>query len=731
MANADTLAEAKDAATGDKAAAIHYVDLVLGGWRPREAAFQLAAALGVDLGNDGVVDADDINLLATGAEIVDIAAQGDRLINRAWQDACRVAAALPATAVTVVFVPQFDLPLRADNEWFLHFLRRLGQTVVAVGAEPRFRAVEKSPFEPRRSIPLPKWRPLPDDVGPAAMRLLRLFPGLLPRRVAEAADLGRATLSLVRVGPQHFLVPTVCRDVDPRKSAFEFDALEDLEGEDEGLKAITQTYCTSHFADIDALTELGLRLFRAGARDLGRDLAVRAHSVARDPVSMARTEMLLVEMNLFERRFAEVVAAPPLSPRADAADREKLRRLKHWARLGIDDLSGLPEIVAASLRHLGTGAAIDAGEVLLLERIARARLARGDVDGAATVARSVASALSHAGERVDPRLVYANAMTLVAINAKRNDRGGVTREIDRAFATTFGVRSAGDVLLMNFLRARVEPDQTSDVAAACWLRTGLAWLSQEPREGLGSDVVEAILGANKVARPNIDGEISTDLADALAAARPDIADTPGGRVPAVFPAAKLAKTALRHMYAGPGAAILWTANTVTAPPASPQRVRLIRLISAVLGKMCPPFAAIDGGTIAIDANLGADIPTTRDEALSVALRLGVEDFCYGDERLRLDVATRERLVGDLEVRLSPAVKAVTESGDGVIVTFKRYLSRTVLFDDEARLVALLRERKGVRLKALPMIADGPTDQLMPALRRLEAAHIVRVEVRPQ
>lgn len=731
MADADTLAAAKDAATGEKANAVHYVDLVLGGWRPREAAFQLAAALGVELSKGMVVDLDDSNL-ATGAAIVDIAVRGDRLVNQAWEDACRIADALPATAVAVVFVPQFDLPLRADNEWFFHFLRRLGQTVVAAGGEPRFRTLEKSPFEPRRSVPLPEWRPLPDDLGPAAMRLLRLFPGLLPRRVAEAADLGRATFSLVPVGAQHFLVPTACRDVDPRQCAFAFDALEDLEGEDEGLKAIAQTYCTSHFADIATLSELGLRHFRAGSRDLGRDLVARAHTLAHDPVSIARTENLLLEMSLFERRFAEVVAAPPLSPRADAGDRERFLRLKHWARLGIDDLSGVPEIVAASLRRLGTGEAIDADNVLLLERIARARVARGDLDGAATVARSVASALSHAGEKVDQRLVYANAMTLVAINEKSGDHSAVAREIDRAFATTSGARGAVDVLLMNVLRARAEPDRTSEVTVACWLRAGLAWLDHEPREGLGREVVDAILHSDKVAGVSIDSAISSVLADGLARARPDAADPSPGRVPGVCPASMLAKTAWRHMFGGPGAAILWTPVTVTTPPGAPPRARLIRLITATLAKMCPPFAAIESGTIAADVNLGTDIPATRDEALSVALRRGVEDFCYGDERLRLDAAARERLAGDLEIRLSPAVNAVTESGDGVIVTFKRYLPRAVLFDQDARLVAPLREGDRLRLKTLPIIADGrAVDQVMPALRRLEAAHIVRLDVRSQ
>jgi hypothetical protein len=730
MTNADTSAEARDAATGDKAAAVHYVDLALGGWRPREAAFQLAAALGVTLtSRERVVPAETDPV--TGVDLVDIAARGDPLVNQAWEDASRIAARLAAKAVAVVLAPRFGLPLRADNEWFFHFLRRLSQTIVIVGEEPPMRAVEKSPFELRRGIVVPEWQADPDRVGAARMRLLRLFPGLIPWRLAEAADLAGDDVTLVPVGESHFLVPMTFRDTDPRDCAFDFDALEELEVEDEGIKALAQSYCTSHFVDVVALTELGWRHFRSGSRDLGRDLVERAHKVARDPAAIGKTKVALLEMDTYERRFAEVVAAPALSPRSGAADRERLQYLKNNALLATDDLSATSQFVAESLRRLGNVESIDAEDVLRLDRVVGARLRSGDLDGAAALGRSVAAALAHAGPTVDQRLVYANAMTMIGVCAARGERDAQGREIERAFDTALGARGTGDVLLMNFLRAKAEPDQTSRVAADCWLRAGLAWLAHEPREGLGRDAVEAILGADKAEQPGIDDEISGALVDAFSASWPDVASTPPGRAPEVYPASALLAIAPRHMYAGPGAAVLWTTDTMTAPPASPQRAKLVRLVCAAVAKICPPFALIGGGTMSIDLNVGKDIPTTREEALSVALRLGVEDFCFGGERLRLDAGERERMTGDLEVRLSPAVKTATESGDGLAVTFKRYLPSVVLFDENARLVAPLSNGDRVRLRTLPMVADGQSsEQLMPALRRLEAAHIIRVDVRP-
>ena len=167
-------------------------------------------------------------------------------------------------------------------------------------------------------------------------------------------------------------------------------------------------------------------------------------------------------------------------------------------------------------------------------------------------------------------------------------------------------------------------------------------------------------------------------------------------------------------------------------PASPPRARLSRLACAALARICPPFAEVGGGTFASDANLGVDIPATRDEALSAALRLGVETLCYGEERIRLDAGTRANLLPDLDVRLSPIVSGVEDSADaGAVVSFKRYLPEKALGEEEARLVAPLRSGDRLRLRTIPMMADGQSiAEVESKLRKLEAEHIVRLDVRP-
>lgn len=716
------------AASGEEPEAIHHVDLVLGAWRPREAALQLATGLGIELTQIARTDPDE-SKLATIAVAIDMAAQGDVLVNQAWDDASRVVDGLVAGAVVVVLAPRFGLPLRADNEWFFFFIRRLGHAVVIVGDEPPMRAIAKSPFERRRSIDTPDREILTDEIGQERMRILRFFPGLIPRTIAESADLTGETLTLIPVGPGHFLIPAGYRDKDPRLSARDLDVFEEIEAADEGLKALAQFFCTGHFAEAGALIELGLRHVRSGSRDLAHDLFTRARAVARNPELVALAELALLHISLCEGRFEDVAAAPTLSPRAPSLYREKMQELKEWERLESGDLSGASNMVTASLKRLGKDGSVDARDIHRLNAVVGARRRSGEIEGALSLGRSVAAALGHAGDSVDQRLIHANAMSLIRIYMARGDAKAFAGEFERAFAPSLGARSAGDILLMNIIRARAEGDPSSETASRCWLRAGLVWLCHEPREGLSRDVVEAVLGIAKVpTRPEVESEMAIALADGLAASWPSVASTEAGPFPNVHLSSAPAAITPQRIYGGPGAAIVWVADTTTMRPPSPPRARLIRFVYAALGEICPLFREIGSGTITIDTNLGADIPDSREAALSVALRSNVAEVAFVEETIKLDAAARARLGGELFVRLSPIVADIVDAGDGLIVTFKLYLPKVTIAGIEARILAFLRNGEPRRLKALTIESGEDPAEIEPILRRLERARIVRVEI---
>src|ERR1700686_510238 len=108
------------------------VDLSLGAWRAREAAFQLAAETGVELA-PLFADDPDRGFVSLAVRSIDVAARGDPLVMTAFGDAARIGPALPGGGVIAVLAPGHGLPIRAENEWFFTFLRRHGLSVALIG----------------------------------------------------------------------------------------------------------------------------------------------------------------------------------------------------------------------------------------------------------------------------------------------------------------------------------------------------------------------------------------------------------------------------------------------------------------------------------------------------------------------------------------------------------------------------------------------------------------------
>jgi hypothetical protein len=246
---------------------------------------------------------------------------------------------------------------------------------------------------------------------------------------------------------------------------------------------------------------------------------------------------------------------------------------------------------------------------------------------------------------------------------------------------------------------------------------------------LSRDVIAAVTGKADLPPGEIDSEVSAALADGLERTWPAIASRRPGRPPNFRSSTALPRLSSRRMFGGPGAAILWTAESMVAPPPTLPRARLVKLVIAALAEICPPFAKAEGGTVTVDTNLGVDVPPSREEALSVALRTGIEEFTFAEDVKRLDSAERARLSGDLEVRLSPIVEDISDTAGTVTVTFKRYLPELRLSGAEARVVAHLRNGGRNSLAGLPMVAGISMSEADAVLPRLERLRVVRTDIR--
>ena len=239
------------------------------------------------------------------------------------------------------------------------------------------------------------------------------------------------------------------------------------------------------------------------------------------------------------------------------------------------------------------------------------------------------------------------------------------------------------------------------------------------------NAINALLGRADVSRTQLDQTVSDALSDALGRAWPEL----GEREIEPLPLFRAAAAPLRNarMFAGPGAGGVVDCGGETERPDQPARRRLVRRVVAALVDGCTAVGAAGHGTFIVDANLGIDVPRTRAEALSVALRARAKDFVFENETVFLDQDMRPRFAGELRVSLSPAVVKVDAGEAGTSIDFHRNAPKAVLAGDDAKLVRA-DCRAPATLGELGGEMDRPIDALEETLRRLEVASIVRLDM---
>jgi hypothetical protein len=481
-----------------------------------------------------------------------------------------------------------------------------------------------------------------------------------------------------------------------------------VEGADDGFRNLSSLYGSNYFADSAELTRLGRQAFIAGSPDLAMALIERARTVARDPATAAAADLQRGEVLIFDRRHAEISALGKPSRRAPAEVRERLSRLKALsaAMAGSTHAGSSQDEV-----HVKLAKAAGDEDLYVLTREAAA-------SGDRTLADELAAALAN---HPDQRLVFASALARAQILTRRGDHATARAELARAFATSAGGRSLGEILEMNVLLAAANAGEDSRMPL---LRAALAWLVIEPAEGVSRRVARVVAGDDGVTRTQLDGAISGALLSLLARAWPGLSAAPFVRLPKFRRAGTLRA---RKLLGGPGASVLWTTEMGVSPVYHPARGELVRLVMAALVGLTPRAAEAEGGNVLVDTNLGLDIPATRAEALSVALRNGVSEFVFGRETVVLDTPTLRQLLSDLKVGLSPLVHRIDEDGSEAIVTFRRNLQPLRLDAVDWSLVSPLSGGAHIPLDALATAVRQPLDAIQASLARLETRRVIRVD----
>ncbi|WP_137128604.1 hypothetical protein [Rhizobium sp. FY34] len=622
------------------------VDLSMGAWRARDVALQLAEATDAVLPPvEQLHQDDDPEIIAQG---VDAEARGSLPVLVAVQDALALSQALaPASSIGVLCAsPQ---GLADENLWTLVFLRRLGHRIT-------------------RLVPPAGERQREDLIAglDEEQRHMLLFPGPLPLDLAAKSGLsGSANVFLPRfphvVRPQLRLA---LPDIRPGLLA----PLARFDAEDARIRLMTQILGPAYYADAEWLTDTGMQLLRLGAHRLALCALKRACDIASDTMVRARAELNLQGVRIFAHLFADASAHPDSGTALPAAVREQLTLLRGWSEIaGADPSRGLQRI-ACTMRAAEAATPKSVNDLFVLNIAALGHLRSGEIEMALDTERLIEKELTSSGDRIDYRAEFINALNLSRLYRRSGETERYRQQLDRALATSEGLRNLSDIIQMNLMRA--EAGGSEDEPASHVLRAVLAWLALSPPEAIAARALRQT-GANPTEAAAIDGTVCEALLARLEAAFPGL--VPGRPAGAVAVEGCVPRGSA--VFATRAAALLLLPESGWRPglsPASTARSRLNALALAALEIDCPALCSHPAPLIGVDTDFGTDIPCGWSGLIRLAVLHGLERCLWRDRRFELAATDQDHLPLSASVTLSRGVAGLESVTSGVRVFFKRY-----------------------------------------------------------
>ncbi|HKI34433.1 MAG TPA: tetratricopeptide repeat protein [Gemmataceae bacterium] len=714
-----------------EAAGLEWVvsDLTLGAWQSHQVAADFRAQVGRPAAGEGGAVPEPPNRPAygeTASQWIDVEAAGDTAILTALARARDLLTRLREgpPRVFVVLLPRPGFAWEAENVHFVQFLAH------GLAGQPSRLLLVETALEP---TPLPAgwqadWSEEPASGAPACGALLRLVPGLVAPETATAVrpfDKG-AVVPSWPLPDGSLLIAPECRPPGGRASPLEYDRLALAAAGIDWLRAYAQYHGNNFHVQSMFLFEEGRTCMAAGGYGIALRLIERAIPCAATPVLKAFLQMHAQGWRIGLQMYREVADGPEPSPSLPASLQGALALLKGWGLAMANEAARAAPLLTRArdqLRaHYGDGV-----EMLYASNIyALSRFRLGDVEGALAIEEQIERETDERAASTGARdwaLEYVNRINLARVQRKRGDFEASERYYRRAFATTLGARSESDFIYTNVCEAVLhDKRQRPREAFLGWLRAALHWLACAVPEALVWRSVVAILGRPPAAGENKCEAVSDSLAQALAAAAKTAGLAAGAadgatHEPAFVRSDDLGDEEALGSARAVGAAgwgVLVLPQAVRPTYVGDGHRRLCRLVFALLQQLAPAGALPAAEALAVDDQLGRDVPTTFAEALVTCLRLRVPELAFGEVRLRLDPALRNDLEHSLVIRLGSAVDRVATEDGRTVVTFKRYLSPRECTAEEAGLLAA--------------IGTTPADSLLPLARALERDRVLELHL---
>jgi hypothetical protein len=695
---AASVAEARARVGGDPARTFA-IDLTLGAWRARHAARELAVQTGTVL-DERATPYDALEARVGGVDLgevigagVDAESRGDATMRIAYDDARRIARALPRDATILVFGPRFGAPRRPENDAFVRFMREFAIAVREVvfdeGASDATHTVESA-------------------LRAAKADVRYLVPGCASDRL----DAAEATVSIF---PGNVRVIEPALRADPRRVPRAlFDRLAADESKAWWVRAYAQLFGNNLYVEARELERVAWSTYLEGGVEVALDLLDRAIACAKTPFERALALARAQGVRIAALRYDEAARAPEPPPNVPAELRDFIAQTKGWG-LALD---GKPleaqRWFARPLAALEAKDELSVADLYLLNIYALSCFRAGDTSQALALERAIAerhAALPHQ----DARLEHINSINLARLLRRVGDADGSAEAYDRAFATSEGLREWPEVVQREAIAAgRAASNGNRAEADDAWLRAALAWLADPVPEALGRRTVAAVLEGPAPKQEHVADAVAAAL---LARIAPLASALPNAHS-AVAHAAAVRAATIRA--ASPGERVEavvgrtgWTVALCPPAPSSRARSAVASELERCVGALVADGARASGVggvvDIAVDLRDGRDLARTRAQAYDLAVRRGARTLCFDGIVATLEPDERERALSRARLFLAPAIARIAPFASAPArAIYKRFLPPRELSAIEADLVAAVASAAsdGLDRQVARRIVDG-------------------------
>lgn len=683
-------------------------DLTLGSWRGHWVGLEFSRQLGIAPPSDsrpvpGTVTDPIQTANSAVARLIDIETEGDRSVLAAHAAASAVADAAVAQSVKACLVlgPSTARDWMREDIWLLRFLARDDRLDVAIAVPERAEAPALDVVwaeMPKIEAPTPRSVPCRDVA----------VPGLCPPQAGAAPHVP----AIPMLGGWALLLPEARDSQVPEADT------------DPWLAAYRQMRLPARDRNVPIVVAGASQCFAEGGFRQAVTLLDSLKDGALDAETQARVEARAQSMRIACLDFAAAAESPDPDPALPDDLRRDLSATKAWGLV----MSGQPDradALFAQARALSQPSAQDPLWLYLMNISALAKFRTGQIDEAFTFEHEIEQALS-TYERPDWHLQYINSINLARLHRASKQLTQSVSYYRKAFQINQGLRSDSDQIYLNVCQAGLEEAQGADMRALlAWLRAALHWLAMPVPEALAPRVARAMSGVEDDPVSSVSAYLQAKIARLVAGMDGPIAKIAGDGPTNAPRFQRPAGVGLTGAVAvgGPG----WG---VMISPAGPGAARtdqrtLARTVAGLMSCLAPGAPSFANTVITVDGCFGTELPTSKADLFSAALRLRCDDMLYDGDRISLGADIVHAALRAGTVSPGQGIDQLFRDGGSLIVTFRRSRPTMRLDGEDARLLECALG--GASIEDIVRALDIPPEDVIARARGLEPGGLLRVQ----